>query len=124
MSRVVVIGATGHIGTYLVPRLVRGGHEVIAMSRGLRGPYHDSPRWAEVSRVTVDRDAEDAAGTLTRVNPDRDTVTARVRVGERPYAVAASPQAIWVGVLGQPVMMHTPSHGASSTIGWLLRLCG
>src|SRR5580704_7143665 len=28
MSRVVVIGATGHIGTYLVPRLVRGGHEV------------------------------------------------------------------------------------------------
>jgi len=30
MSRVVVIGATGHIGSYLVPRLVRGGHEVIA----------------------------------------------------------------------------------------------
>ena len=54
MSRVVVIGATGHIGTYLVPRLVRGGHEVIAMSRGLRGPYHDSPQWAQVSRVTVD----------------------------------------------------------------------
>ena len=26
MSRVVVIGATGHIGTYLVPRLVAGGH--------------------------------------------------------------------------------------------------
>jgi uncharacterized protein YbjT (DUF2867 family) len=25
MSRVVVIGATGHIGTYLVPRLVDGG---------------------------------------------------------------------------------------------------
>ena len=37
MSRVVVIGATGHIGSYLVPRLVRGGHEVIAMSRGIRG---------------------------------------------------------------------------------------
>ncbi len=27
MSRVVVIGATGHIGTYLVPRLVAGGHD-------------------------------------------------------------------------------------------------
>jgi nucleoside-diphosphate-sugar epimerase len=64
MSRVVVIGATGHIGTYLVPRLVRGGHEVIAMSRGTREPYHPSPQWAEVSRVTVDRDAEDAAGTF------------------------------------------------------------
>jgi len=42
MSRVVVIGATGHIGSYLVPRLVRGGHEVIAMSRG--GPAGVS-RW-------------------------------------------------------------------------------
>ena len=36
--RVVVIGATGHVGTYLVPRLVRGGHEVVALSRGEREP--------------------------------------------------------------------------------------
>src|SRR6201990_3185613 len=64
MSRVVVIGATGHIGTYLVPRLVRGGHEVIAMSRGTRHPYHASPQWESVTRVTVDRDAEDEAGTF------------------------------------------------------------
>ena len=64
MSRVVVIGATGHIGTYLVPRLVRGGHEVIAMSRGARDPYHASAQWASVTRVTVDRDAEDEAGTF------------------------------------------------------------
>ena len=64
MSRVVVIGATGHIGSYLVPRLVRGGHEVIAMSRGTRGPYHGSPEWNSVTRVTVDREAEDAEGTF------------------------------------------------------------
>ena len=64
MSRVVVIGATGHIGTYLVPRLVRGGHEVIAMSRGARDPYHASPEWGSVTRVTVDRDAEEEAGTF------------------------------------------------------------
>jgi nucleoside-diphosphate-sugar epimerase len=68
MSRVVVIGATGHIGSYLVPRLASGGHDVIAMSRGTRGPYHASPQWNSVSRVTVDRDAEDAEGTFgTRV---------------------------------------------------------
>ncbi|MFZ0215941.1 MAG: NAD-dependent epimerase/dehydratase family protein, partial [Candidatus Dormiibacterota bacterium] len=36
MSRIVVIGATGHVGTYLVPRLVRAGHEVLALSRGTR----------------------------------------------------------------------------------------
>src|SRR6266436_8105629 len=64
MSRIVVIGATGHIGTYLVPRLVRGGHEVIALSRGKRDPYHRAPEWDQVTRVAVDRDAEDAAGTF------------------------------------------------------------
>jgi nucleoside-diphosphate-sugar epimerase len=64
MSRVVVIGATGHVGTYLIPRLVRAGHDVTAMSRGLRGPYHDSPEWKDVTPVTADRDAEDAAGTF------------------------------------------------------------
>src|SRR5712664_1710433 len=64
MSRVVVIGATGHIGTYLVPRLVRGGHEVIALSRGTREPYQPSTAWRDVTRLTVDRDAEDAAGTF------------------------------------------------------------
>ena len=64
MSRVVVIGATGHIGTYLVPRLVDGGHEVIAVSRGSREPYHPKPQWNAVTRVTADRDAEDAAGVF------------------------------------------------------------
>jgi nucleoside-diphosphate-sugar epimerase len=64
MSRVVIIGATGHIGSYLVPRLVRGGHEVIAMSRGIRGPYHQSSQWDSVTMVTVDRDAADAEGSF------------------------------------------------------------
>ena len=62
MSRVVVIGATGHVGTYLVPRLVRAGHEVVALSRGEREPYLPAPEWRRVERVLVDREAEDAAG--------------------------------------------------------------
>jgi nucleoside-diphosphate-sugar epimerase len=64
MSRVVVVGATGHIGTYLVPRLVRGGHEVIAVSRGTRGPYQPGPEWDAVTRVRADRQAQDAQGTF------------------------------------------------------------
>ncbi|HEY6747158.1 MAG TPA: NAD-dependent epimerase/dehydratase family protein [Mycobacteriales bacterium] len=64
MGRIVVIGATGHIGSYLVPRLVRAGHEVVALSRGEREPYHRAPEWRSVQRVGVDRDAEDAAGTF------------------------------------------------------------
>jgi nucleoside-diphosphate-sugar epimerase len=74
MSRVVVIGATGHIGTYLVPRLVRGGHDVVTMSRGTREPYHTSPEWSSVTSLRADRDAEDAAGAfgehVASLNPD------------------------------------------------------
>jgi YVTN family beta-propeller protein len=69
--------------------------------------------------------ASTATGTLSRIDPRHDTVTATIQVGERPYAVAATPEAIWVAVLGQPVMMHTPAAGsATGTLGWLLRLCG
>jgi nucleoside-diphosphate-sugar epimerase len=64
MRRVVVIGATGHIGSYLVPRLVRAGFEVVAVSRGERPPYHEAVEWRSVQRVRADRDADDAAGTF------------------------------------------------------------
>jgi nucleoside-diphosphate-sugar epimerase len=64
VRRVVVIGATGHIGSYLVPRLVRAGYEVVAVSRGERAPYVQAVEWCSVERVSADRDAEDAAGTF------------------------------------------------------------
>ena len=64
MSRVVVIGATGHLGTYLVPRLVRAGWEVVALSRGEREPYSPAPEWRSVQRVAIDRDAEERAGSF------------------------------------------------------------
>lgn len=62
--RVVVIGGTGHIGTYLVPQLIMAGHEVVVLSRGQRAPYHSHGAWQQVTRHTVDRDAEEAAGTF------------------------------------------------------------
>lgn len=55
--RTVIIGATGHIGSWLVPRLVAEGHEVVAVSRGMRRPYHDAPEWQSVERVVLDRTA-------------------------------------------------------------------
>src|SRR3954447_2412262 len=57
MSRIVVIGATGHVGTSLIPRLVRAGHDVVAISRGTRAPYTPAPEWSAVERVTDDREA-------------------------------------------------------------------
>ena len=51
--RIVVIGGTGHIGTYLVPSLVSAGHETVVVSRGARKPYRDDPLWREVELVTL-----------------------------------------------------------------------
>jgi nucleoside-diphosphate-sugar epimerase len=62
--RIVITGATGHIGTYLVPRLVEAGHEVIALQRGTRQPYLSNKAWEAVQVVQVDRDQEDAAGVF------------------------------------------------------------
>jgi nucleoside-diphosphate-sugar epimerase len=62
--RIVVIGGTGHIGSYLVPRLVAAGNDVLVLSRGEREPYRSHPAWEQVSMVRADRDAEEAAGTF------------------------------------------------------------
>ncbi|EYD76916.1 hypothetical protein Rumeso_01438 [Rubellimicrobium mesophilum DSM 19309] len=64
MARVVVIGGSGHVGTYLVPALVERGHEVVNVSRGQAAPYRPHPAWARVRQVAADRVAEDAAGTF------------------------------------------------------------
>lgn len=66
MPRVVIIGGSGHVGTYLVPRLVAGGHDVVNVTRGQRAPYSPSAAWARVETIVADRDAEDAAGTFGR----------------------------------------------------------
>ena len=62
--RVVIIGGSGHVGTYLVPRLVAAGHQVVAVSRNRREPYQPHPAWASVERHTIDRAAAEAAGTF------------------------------------------------------------
>jgi len=66
--RIVVIGGSGHVGSFLVPRLVRAGHDVVNLTRGARTPYVEDEVWSEVEQITVDREAEDAAGSFgTRV---------------------------------------------------------
>jgi nucleoside-diphosphate-sugar epimerase len=70
MSRVVVIGATGHVGTYLVPRLVRAGHEVVALSRGEREPYLPAPEWSRVERIQDDREAAGFEERVAALAPD------------------------------------------------------
>ena len=74
MARVVVIGGSGHVGTYLVPALVERGHQVVNVSRGQAAPYRSHAAWAAVEQVTADRTEEDAAGTfgarIAALHPD------------------------------------------------------
>ena len=66
--RIVIIGGSGHIGTYLVPRLAEAGHEIVNISRGASEPYQPHGAWLKVRRIVCDRSAEDAAGIFgTRV---------------------------------------------------------
>ena len=72
--RAVVIGGTGHIGSHLVPNLVRAGHDVVVISRGARQAYVDDPVWRDVELVTCDRIAAERDGTfgslVARLRPD------------------------------------------------------
>ena len=62
--KVAVIGATGHIGTWLVPRLVARGNEVSAISRGVREPYHQAREWSSVRHVVIDRTTSEQDGSF------------------------------------------------------------
>lgn len=64
MARVAIIGGSGHVGSYLLPRLVGLGHEVINVSRGTARPYRADRSWDAVRHVQADRVAEDRAGTF------------------------------------------------------------
>ncbi len=55
--KVLIIGATGHIGSYLVKQLVPLGHEVYALSRGERKPFgYDKEIWDKVKMIKSSRE--------------------------------------------------------------------
>lgn len=62
--KIIVIGGTGHIGTFLVPRLVHAGHEVICVSRKISKPYSSHTQWNSVEQVAIDRVLAEKEGTF------------------------------------------------------------
>ena len=55
--RTLVIGASGHVGSYLVKELVGRGHEVVAVMRGNRKPYgYEESVWDKVQAVHMSRE--------------------------------------------------------------------
>ena len=103
--RVLVIGGTGHIGTWLVPMLVQHEHEVVVMSRGQRGPYVDDPAWGAVEMVTLDRSAEEAAG---RFGSRVDEVGAEVIMDLTCFTVESARQLV-EPLRHRPHVIHTGS---------------
>lgn len=62
--RVVIVGGTGHIGSYLTPMLVEAGHSVTCVCRGTGQPYREHPAWRSIAYCRIDRVAEEASGTF------------------------------------------------------------
>lgn len=74
MSRIVVIGGSGHVGSYLVPALVERGHEVVNVSRGAAKPYRPHYAWSQIENASIDRVAEEKNGLfgakIAALSPD------------------------------------------------------
>ncbi|PKG22679.1 NAD-dependent epimerase/dehydratase family protein [Niallia nealsonii] len=69
--KVVVTGGSGHIGSYLIPKLIKVGYEVINVTRGQSQPYVHDRAWNKVERVILDREKdEDFAKKIAEMNPD------------------------------------------------------
>lgn len=60
--RTVIIGGSGHVGTYLVPRLIKSGFEVINVCRGESKPYLAHKAWKQVQTIILDRYEEERKG--------------------------------------------------------------
>lgn len=52
------------MGSYLIPRLVESGHEVLQVSRQQRSPYQPHGAWNQVRQVSIDRTSAEEAGTF------------------------------------------------------------
>jgi nucleoside-diphosphate-sugar epimerase len=117
--RVVVVGATGHVGGYLIPRLVTAGHEVVAISRGQQPPYRQHPAWREVRRVVADRQVEDAegsfAGRLADLRPDVVIDMICFTPGSAEQLVAALAGRVQLLVHCGTIWVHGPSAEVPTT---------
>ena len=69
--KVLVIGASGHIGSYLVPELLKAGHEVVALMRGNKTPYGWSDDiFDKIEVINTDRASFIEEERLASINAD------------------------------------------------------
>ncbi|MQS52687.1 NAD-dependent epimerase/dehydratase family protein [Companilactobacillus mishanensis] len=69
--KIVVIGGYGHIGSYLVPKLIKLGNEVIVISRSEHSPYINDWAWSKSKFVSMDRSNDTEFDVkVAEMNPD------------------------------------------------------
>ena len=69
--KVIVIGGTGHIGTFLIPMLVKSGYQTIYITRGKSKPYVDDIAWEKAQNIILDRNSDkDFVKKIMEINPD------------------------------------------------------
>ncbi|MDD3411194.1 MAG: NAD-dependent epimerase/dehydratase family protein [Eubacteriales bacterium] len=68
--KAIVIGGAGHIGTYLVPMLVKAGYETVSITRGNSRPYEEDPAWAKAVQVRLDRKDPEFVRRIAAMNAD------------------------------------------------------
>lgn len=69
--KAVVIGGCGHIGSFLVPMLIKAGYEVTSISRGKSKPYTQDYVWKRVNMISLDREKdEDFAEKIAAIDAD------------------------------------------------------
>lgn len=72
--KVVIIGGKGKVGTYLVPKLIEKGYDVINVSRGTSEPFLPNPAWNKVTQVNLCREELETddrfAREIAKLEPD------------------------------------------------------
>lgn len=69
--KIVVLGGSGHIGSYLVPKLIRDGHTVVSVTRSDHQPYTaNDPAWQYVEKKLLDRSQPDFNGEVAKLSAD------------------------------------------------------
>ena len=116
--KVILIGGSGHIGTYLIPRLVEAGHDVTNITRGLREPYLPHAVWRKVKKITMDRTAEESRGSFGEWRKDVDEEAA-----DRTWDhIARSPN--YSIAKARRLLDYRPRYGSlqaiAESLGWLV----
>jgi len=118
-KKVVVIGGYGHIGGFLVPRLVEAGYDVTVVTRGKKAPPN-YPSWKRLSHKHFDADYNVLVrenGWKALLSDIKPAVVIDILCKNAPAVVDSCPASVKHVVItgslwmyGPPAKVPTPEH--------------